>query len=143
MNQNNNPSQLDWLLNTPCVDLFAQARLGNKRMPRTVHEYQPRELSYLRNDTVDRITCADGTSLSVQASAHHYCSPRNNEGPWDEVEVGFPSVEVPEWLDYRDGPKQDVDNVFGYVPVQLVRDFIAAHGGEVVTTAGSFSQVSE
>ena len=119
--------QLDWLLTTPCVDLFDRVRSFQSPAAREVDEYMKGEK---RNDTINRITCADGVTLSVQASSHHYCSPRNNEGSWNEVEVGFPSVLVPEWLEYRDGPREDTDNVFGYVPVELVREFINAHGGE-------------
>jgi hypothetical protein len=39
-----------------------------------------------------RIYCKDGYNLSVQASATHYCSPREDFGPWYEVEVGYPSA---------------------------------------------------
>jgi hypothetical protein len=41
---------------------------------------------------VPKIECVDGFSISVQASSTHYCSPRDNEGPWDTVECGFPSA---------------------------------------------------
>ena len=41
--------------------------------------------------TRPRIFCNDGFSLSVQASRDHYSIPRNNEGPYTHVEVGFPS----------------------------------------------------
>ena len=30
-------------------------------------------------------------AVSIQASEYHYCTPRNNEGPYSEWEVGFPS----------------------------------------------------
>ena len=39
----------------------------------------------------DLIKCADGFTMSVQASRGNYCSPRNDSGPYDSVEVGFPS----------------------------------------------------
>lgn len=103
----------------------------------------------------DAIVCKDGTTLSVQASDGHYCSPRNNRGPWTAVEVGFPSVKPPDsWQQYAEEwtRKQDwfsfvipflgkkiaisryVDNstgtVYAWIPVQLVRDFIYIHGGE-------------
>lgn len=38
------------------------------------------------------IVCRDGFSLSVQASHTHYCSPKNDTGPWTTVEVGYPSA---------------------------------------------------
>ena len=77
------------------------------------------------------ITCADGTTLSVQASSMHYCRPRADLGPYTHVEVGFPSVDPPEtWAVYADGKYPS--DVYGYIPVALVREFIDAHGGEVI-----------
>ncbi len=80
-----------------------------------------------------RITCKDGESLSVQASEYHYCKPRENRGPYFCVEVGFPSVEPPEkWKEYFDGDWDSqgrTAGVYGYVPIDLVVDFINAHGG--------------
>lgn len=76
------------------------------------------------------IICADGTTLSVQASEHMYCSPRNNEGPYRSVEVGFPSVEPPEiWRQYAEDPDHPTATVYAYVPIELVSFFIASHGG--------------
>ena len=80
------------------------------------------------------IVCEDGTRLSVQASSHHYSTPRDDDGPYTHVEVGFPTVEPPEsWADYFDG-RWDTDDrtgsVYGYIPVELVREYIESHGGE-------------
>lgn len=76
----------------------------------------------------DRLVCMDGTDLSVQASRCHYCTPREDDVTYQAVEVGFPSVHPPEtWKDYADGPYPA--DVYGYVPTQLVKDFIAEHGG--------------
>lgn len=78
------------------------------------------------------IYCADGASLSVQASRFHYCFPRNNEGPYAQVEVGFPSVKPPEsWREYCQGDfdAAPCDTVYGNVPLTLVAEFIEQHGG--------------
>lgn len=117
----------------------------------------------------NQITCQDGTTLSVQVSETHYCSPRDNFGPYYQVEVGFPmtaegraaipprqegetfaeyGVKVtaaimsmpPAWGRYGDGHEADPDGdwparppqVWSYVPVELVRDFIEEHGGETL-----------
>lgn len=83
-----------------------------------------------------KIECADGASLSVQASRTHYCQPRDSRGPWYEVEVGYvENAEVPDsWREYADTGPDDEDwrasDVYGYVPVDLVRAFIESHGGE-------------
>lgn len=85
-----------------------------------------------------RIICADGTVLSVQASQYHYCSPREDEGPYDSVEVGFikdgagvPLTPPEDWREHGDGCFPS--DVYGYVPVEKVEAFIAEHGGRAAT----------
>ena len=91
-----------------------------------------------------KITCADGFTLSVQASYGHYCSPRPPftksahtawRGPYTAVEVGYPSEQPEPWSDWLQLSEQFSGNpthetVYGFVPVQMVRDLIALHGGE-------------
>ena len=76
-----------------------------------------------------RITCNDGFSLSVQASWGAYCVPRTNIGPWDQVEVGFPSDKPELIMEYAEDPDRPTDTVYGYVPVHLVERLIELHGG--------------
>ncbi len=80
---------------------------------------------------VPQCVCADGFKLSVQASAAHYCSPRDNYGPYYKVEVGFPSEVVLEFLPHIDGgPNENpTETVYGYVPLETVVEVIARHGG--------------
>jgi len=80
---------------------------------------------------VRKVVCRDGFSMSVQASSGHYCSPRNDEGPWETVEVGFPSIIEPLLWDYADEPGAWTDTVYGYVPIELVAAVIEVHGGLV------------
>jgi hypothetical protein len=75
------------------------------------------------------IKCADGFSISVQGHHGAYCQPRDNEGPYYEVECGFPSGPVPELANWKDGEGKDEESVYGYVPVEAVERLIAAHGG--------------
>lgn len=77
-----------------------------------------------------RIVCADGTSLSVQASELHYCIPRSNTGPYTKVEVGFIEGASPPdtWRLYADSGEVPSD-IYAFVPVDLVREFISTHGG--------------
>ena len=72
-----------------------------------------------------RIHCGSGLSLSVQASPHHYCTPRGSHGPWRTVEVGFPSRRLRTLLPWRDGNSE----VYVYVPVDKVNKIIARNGG--------------
>jgi len=78
-----------------------------------------------------RVICADGFSMSVQASNGHYCSPRDNTGPWQMVEVGYPSERVESFMPYVDGNPEGAEweTVYGYVPVEIVVDAIVQHGG--------------
>ena len=80
---------------------------------------------------VNSIRCAGGLELSVQASSTHYCTPRNSAGPWTAVEIGFPSEQVEEFMEYAENPDAPTDTVYGYVPVEVVEAVINKHGGIV------------
>ena len=71
--------------------------------------------------------------MSVQASRTHYSIPRGDYGPWQAIEVGFPSIAPPEsWSEYFDGDWENDDrtnSVYGYIPIELVVDFINDNGG--------------
>ena len=84
-----------------------------------------------RGWNVPAIICKDGAKLSVQASSRHYCSPRDSRGPWGCVEVGFPTVKPPdEWEQWAEDWNKPTETVYGWVPIDAVREFIALHGGE-------------
>lgn len=95
-----------------------------------VNEFFKATLEYNENGDMQlirpQIICGDGTSLSVQASFYHYCSPRKDGyGHYYLVEVGYPSAEVPpSWKEYQDGDS----SVYGYIPVYLVEEYISLHG---------------
>lgn len=92
---------------------------------------EPEKAPDQRDRIMPGIVCKDGVTLSVQASNHHYCSPRTNDAPWSTVEVGFPSVVPPQaWEQYADEWSDPKGTVYGYIPVELVREFIKLHGGE-------------
>jgi len=82
-----------------------------------------------------QLVCNDGTTLSVQASDTHWCSPRSSYVDYytddieyfdySSVEVWCVSTDVPDsWSDYGDD-----DHPYAYVPVTLVEQFIDYHGG--------------
>jgi hypothetical protein len=67
-----------------------------------------------------RIECADGFSMSVQASAFNYCEPkRDNAEAYTEVEVGFPSHPEPLLARYAEDASAPTNTV----------DVCAKHGG--------------
>ena len=76
-----------------------------------------------------RIQCNDGFNLSVQARAFCYCEPRNDEGPWTEVEVGFPSEREEMIMEWAEDSSRPTDTVYGWVPIEVINEVIAKHGG--------------
>ncbi len=77
------------------------------------------------------VKCADGFSMSVQASRTHYCNPQNDRGPYDCVEVGFPSSYDFYLRNYAEDPGDPTGTVYGYVPADTISMCIDAHGGMV------------
>ena len=55
----------------------------------------------------------------------------NNADKYKEVEVGFPSIEEPLLMEYIESEGKPTDTVYPYVPVQVVTNVIARHGGMV------------
>ena len=77
----------------------------------------------------NKIVCKDGFTMSVQASEHHYCTPRvNGLDAYEEVEVGFPSMKEELLMEYAEDPSNPTDTVYGYVPVEIVDEIIKKHG---------------
>ena len=81
-----------------------------------------------RPTVLQALKCADGFTMSVQASEIHYCSPRESGlNHYDSVEVGFPSQREESLMEYADDPENPI--VYGWVPVEVVDAIINAHGG--------------
>ena len=78
-----------------------------------------------------RIECKDGFSLSVQASAGAYCDPRDDVGPYNSVECGFPSEYEELIIAYAEARHEPTKTVYGWVPVGVVTTVIAKHGGMI------------
>lgn len=77
-----------------------------------------------------RLYCNDGYSISVQASAFHYCSPRlNGLQDYKSVELGYPSAEDELINEYAENAIDYTDTVYGYVPIEVVEKLIEKHGG--------------
>ena len=74
----------------------------------------------------------DGLFISVQATSRHYCTPREDFGPWTHVEVGFPNRELPEIMEYAENSANPTETVYGWVPVEIVEKIINDAGGVVL-----------
>jgi hypothetical protein len=88
--------------------------------------------------TNETIKCKDGFSMSVQHGEGLYCKPRiNGAKAYVEVEVGFPSEEVPLLMPYReiliidDVENGPTESVYPYVPSSLIPLICMQHGGIV------------
>ena len=78
------------------------------------------------------VVCADGFSMSVQADEFTYCSPRvNGAETYTQVEIGFPSEYEELIIDWAENRDQPTETVYGYVPVSVVTNVLAKHGGMV------------
>ena len=75
------------------------------------------------------VRCRDGFRVSVQASHFHYCSPRDDVGPYTAVELGFPSRRDFALMRYAETREKPRDTVYGYVPLRTVAKVLARHGG--------------
>ena len=72
-------------------------------------------------EPLPHITCRDGAKFSVQVGDGLYCSPRNNQGPWDSVEIMTISNHTPmNW--------EDDGDVAGYVPIESIAQEILDRG---------------
>ena len=82
----------------------------------------------------NRIICDDGFTMSVQASEFYYCKPRENKGPYYQVEIGFPNQGEALIAQYA----EDIDNltytVYGYVPIEIVAQVIQKHSFKTALT---------
>lgn len=70
-------------------------------------------------------------SVSIQASQHHYCTPRGDFHPsnYTHVELGCPSKKVEVWMEFAEDQANPCDTVYGYVPITLVEMVLDKKGG--------------
>ena len=72
--------------------------------------------------TLGHIRCADGSTLSVQASHTHWCKPRTIRGPYTHVKVWCCGL-VPAFGNNSE------DDPYAEVPIELVAEEIDRRGG--------------
>ena len=78
-----------------------------------------------------RIYCKDGFSLSVQAGNAHYSLPRENleSGEYKAFEIGYLSEEEELLKPFAEEHKNYTQQVYGFVPIDVVEKIIKKHGG--------------
>ena len=75
------------------------------------------------------IVCNDGLTFSVQASQYHYCTPREDNCEYSEVEIGFPSQKIEQLMRFAEDADNPTGTVYGWVPIEVVDEIISEHGG--------------
>ena len=78
-----------------------------------------------------QIICADGFTMSVQASENAYSTPKENEGPYTAAEVGYPTEEESLLMQYVEDETKPTDTVYPYVPSSVISLVCVKHGGIV------------
>jgi hypothetical protein len=72
----------------------------------------------------------DGFKMSVQASSHHYCTPRFDFlNKYTSVEIGFPNKKEVLILENAENPNTPTETVYDYVDCNIVNKVIEKHGG--------------
>ena len=83
----------------------------------------------------DNVVCADGFKVSIQASESHYCSPRVSGlfVIYTSVELGHPNKEEELITKWQESPEmtEPTNDVYPFVPAEVVSMMIAKHGGMV------------
>ena len=83
----------------------------------------------------EKVVCADGFRMSIQASSGHYCTPKVDID--QDANIKYSTVELlvysyDELLeDYIDSYGDDRDRIGAYVPVNVVVKVLKKHGGAI------------
>ena len=87
----------------------------------------------------NQVICKDGTTLSVQASDFHYCTPRSDTGPWNTVEVGYFTNPMGRTYTPRGWKSlNDSTDIYSRVPIDVVVAFVDKHGGDTTGVMSTF-----
>ena len=83
-----------------------------------------------RNPIFPRMKCVDGFTMSVQGHAGAYSYPRDDfADSYVKVEVGFPSEREELLMPFVEDEDHPIETVYGYVPIAVIEQIIAKHGG--------------
>ena len=80
----------------------------------------------------ERVVCADGFSISIQAGNGKYSVPRFDTSiGYSQVELGFPNRPCPFIYEYAEDKEDYTESIYPYVPAKIVDALIRGHGGIV------------
>ena len=119
----------EWLNAGRTIDTTVADLIRQKGLYGSQHDWQ------FIQATNCRVICADGFTVSIQASHYHYCVPREtfeDVSKYVAFELGFPSRPDEMLREYADSDFPDLTRcVFGCVPRNVVERLVASHGGIV------------
>ncbi len=76
--------------------------------------------------------CADGLTVSIQASRWHYSEPRQTfSDKFESLELGFPTERDELIMPYAQSPEYPTETVYPYVPWDVVEKMVEKHGNIV------------
>jgi|SaaInlStandDraft_1057018.scaffolds.fasta_scaffold18110_5 hypothetical protein len=81
------------------------------------------------NRFIPHLKLKDGFEMSVQGSEFNYSHPREMTDRYEEMEIGFPTMEEPLLMEYAEDKDQPTQTVYGYVPADVIAKVIEKHGG--------------
>lgn len=127
--------------------LSEQSQLQSMKDPNFFNKIKSKRHDNVENEPVTkfsgnkplykRVYFNNGGNISIQASRTAYSEPRDNFGPYTEMELGYPSKDtvLPESvLKYveqssLEGTNDPYNSVYPYVPSSVVKELIQANGG--------------
>ena len=79
----------------------------------------------------ERVVCADGFSISIQAGSGKYSVPRGGARRFSQLELGFPNRPCPFIYEWAENKADYTETIYPYVPAKVVDAMIRGHGGIV------------
>ncbi len=124
------------LTESELIDMINNIVLSEQMMKRTEFgmEQLMKQPGRMEGGNYRRVYFNNGGSISIQASVYHYSTPRNDEGPYTRVELGFPTegTKLPKSLlrhMEQGGNDNPYETVYPYTPVGEVNKLIKMNGG--------------
>lgn len=117
------------------MNYFTQDKVNKKMLKliknnfMTLNEFVEKTASGERFYVRPQIVCNDGFKMSVQGSYGHYCTPRISTDRYSDMEIGYPSEEETELLEYAEDKTAPTATIYSYVPTEIIQAVIDRHGG--------------
>jgi len=88
-------------------------------------EYQ----GFVSTTILPSIETNNGLEIAIQAGELFCCSPRDNYGPWELVEINYINRRIEKLTAYADDAENIEDTIYRWVPVDLIDEIVEENGG--------------